>query len=50
MEEIRRQYEVLLDMGTLLELFPRMKGEWDLDKDRFIKEYKENLDLLGNIE
>ena len=50
MEEIRRQYEVLLDMGTLLELFPRMKGTWEEDKDRFTKEYKEYNDLLGSIE
>ncbi len=50
MEEIRRQYEVLLDMGTLLELFPRLTGDWEKDQKRFIAEYNENMNLLDNLE
>ena len=40
--EARKEYEVLLRGGDLLEMFPKLSGQWERDKKIFTKIYEEN--------
>ena len=43
---VKQDYDLLLESGDLKLLFPKAKGEWDLDKDQFTKIYNINQELL----
>lgn len=49
MDEAKKQYEYLLEIGDLQELFPSLSGIWEEDKDSFMEEFSQTDDLI-NIE
>lgn len=46
----RREYNVLLKNGILLELYPELIGNWLDDKDTFTKLYEANLYFTEPLE
>ena len=46
----KKQYNMLLKNGILLELYPELIGEWSLDKDTFTKLYEANLYFTEPLE
>lgn len=42
------QYNLFLESGDLFEIFPKMKGEWELDKKIFIPQWEANKEFLEN--
>jgi len=49
-KEIKKFYHVQLTSGDLLELYPKMTGEWEKDKDDYIREYMETQEILEHID
>lgn len=47
MSRFKKLYESMLESGELQEVFPLMKGNWEKDKKRFIKEQTELEELLS---
>ena len=45
-----QQYNIFKESGDLKEFFPKMKGEWALDKDRFIKSWVKTNQILEEAE
>lgn len=43
----RSEYQLLLDVGDLLELYPELSGNWELDKVRFMALWDANQDALN---
>lgn len=48
MEKYKELYDSFLESGELKRMVPGMKGDWEKDKTRFIKEQQKLEDLLGN--
>lgn len=46
----KTEYNMLLKNGILLELYPEMCGEWELDKDSFTKIHEANLFFTEPLE
>lgn len=46
--EIKSIYDVFLDNGDLLEMFPHFKGVWDQDRKEFSKQYEITEHLLDD--
>lgn len=46
----RGEYNVLLELGDLLVLYPELKGEWDLDKDVFTSMWEANKDVFKDLD
>lgn len=44
----KEQYEVLLEMGDLLIMFPGFTGEWEKDEKIFTSFYEANSKILDN--
>lgn len=49
-QEIKKEYDALLQSGDLKEMFPTMSGDWNKDKSEFTNLYSLNEDLFGNEE
>ena len=47
MERFRKLYDSMLDSGELSEVFPLMSGDWNKDKNKFIREQTELEELLN---
>jgi len=43
---IKEEYQKLLEAGDLENLFPSMKCNWEDDKQRFIKQWRINQEIL----
>lgn len=50
MQQIKKEYDLLLESGDLEMLFPRASGIWETDKKQFVLIYEENQKLLNNFE
>ncbi len=48
-KEAKIQYDTFLEVGDLQMLFPRATGDWNQDKEEFIKIYKDYKELLNTI-
>ena len=48
-KEIKSDYEKLLEIGDLQNLFPTMKCVWEEDKIRFAKQWKINQEILKKL-
>ena len=46
-KEAKKEYDLLLKTGELLEAFPFLTGEWQKDKEEFIESYLLNLDIIN---
>lgn len=46
----KKQYNMLLKNGILLELYEELEGNWELDKDSFTKLYEANLFFTEHLE
>ena len=49
-KEAQNHYNLLLDTGELLELFPKATQNWEEDKQFFIEYYNQNLKILEEFE
>lgn len=49
MKEAKKFYDSMLASGDLEILFPSMTGEWDKDKDKFIKQFNKTQNILNNL-
>ena len=49
-KEAQNHYNLLLDTGELLELFPKATKNWEEDKIFFIEYYNQNLKILEDFE
>mgnify|MGYP003650680768 CR=1 FL=1 len=45
----RSEYNMLADLGELLELYPNLTGIWEKDQDKFTSVWERNQEVLGNI-
>ena len=43
------EYNILLEMGELLEIYPDLSGEWVKDKDKFTSLWDENNNLFNSL-
>lgn len=48
-KEAEIQYNAFLENGDLEMLLPKAKGNWEEDKDRFIKVWEKTQELINNI-
>ena len=48
MNEIQKQYNLLLESGELKEMFPNFKGEWEKDRRAFTRHFEENERMLND--
>lgn len=48
--KVKDEYEVLLDSGELLELYPELSGSWAKDKKKFTKIWEQNIEAIKNID
>ena len=46
----RREYNILLDLGELNELYPNLTGIWEKDKKKFTSIWEQNQEILGGID
>ena len=46
----KKEYEVLLNNGELLEMYPELSGVWSKDKKRFTKIWEQNVEAIKNID
>lgn len=46
-KQFKKLYDSLLESGELLDMFPSMKGKWEVDKNRFVREQTELEELLN---
>ena len=44
----RSEYQLLSDMGDLLELYPELTGSWVKDKAKFMALWESNQDALNS--
>lgn len=42
-KQIKKEYDLMLKNGDLLEMFPHATGVWDKDKDFFIQMFNSNI-------
>lgn len=47
LEQAKKEYQSLLDSGSLDELFPMLTGDWEKDKDLFVDMFILNKDIFG---
>ena len=47
MNEIEKEYSLLLNSGELTQMFPTFSGEWDKDKKIFTKYFEENQKIFN---
>lgn len=47
---VRSEYDVLLDLGDLRELYPNLKGIWEKDKKDFTYIWEQKQAILGDID
>lgn len=52
MKEIKVQYDFFLENGDLKDLFPEVSftGEWEKDKSKFTKIWKDNQKFINNLD
>lgn len=46
----KKEYDYLLESGTLLELFPGLKGNWEKDKKFFVPNWERNVKAIKEID
>ncbi len=49
MKEVKKEYDAMLNSGDLEILFPDMTGNWEKDKNRFIRNYNKNQEILNKL-
>lgn len=47
MSRFKKLYESMLESGELSEVFPLMSGNWEKDKNRFVREQTELEELIN---
>jgi len=45
----RSEYNILLDLGELEELYPNLTGVWEQDKEKFIAIWEQNQIVLNEL-
>lgn len=46
----KEEYNVLLDGGELLEIYPELSGSWSKDKKIFTKIWEQNIKAIKNTD
>lgn len=46
----KEEYNVLLENGELLELYPELSGSWAKDKKKFTTIWEQNIEAIKNID
>lgn len=46
----RSEYNILLDLGELEELYPNLTGVWEQDKENFTFIWEQNQEILKSID
>jgi len=46
----KEEYNILLDKGELLEMYPELSGHWIKDRRKFTKIWKQNIEAIRNID
>ncbi len=46
----KNEYQVLLENGELLEMYPGLSGSWDKDKKRFTIIWEQNIEAIKDID
>lgn len=45
-----KEYNILLESGELLELYPELSGIWSKDNKKFTHMWEQNQDILMDLE
>ena len=48
MKKYKQLYECLLETEELHKMFPKLSGDWEQDKNKFIQ-YQQDLESLANV-
>ena len=48
--KVRNEYNVLLESGELLEMFPALSGLWAKDRARFTSAWERNIEAIKKID
>ncbi len=48
--KVKKEYDILLDNGELLIMFPELSGEWKKDKNSFISLWNKNTEAIKDID
>lgn len=48
--KVKKEYDVLLDSGELLEMYPELSGSWKKDKNKFTKIWEQNIKAIKDID
>ena len=46
----KKEYDVLLENGELLEMYPELSGSWSQDKNSFTVIWEQNIEAIKNID
>lgn len=50
MQLAKKEYNILLESGDLLDIFPELSGEWNSDKVIFEKVYSDYIKILNDMD
>lgn len=48
--KVKNEYNVLLQSGDLLELYPELSGSWPKDKKKFTLIWEQNVEAIKDID
>ena len=48
--KVKKEYDVLLENGELLEMYPELSGSWSKDKNKFTAIWEQNIEAIKNID
>lgn len=48
--KVKREYDVLLDSGELMEMYPGLSGLWKKDRDKFTRIWEQNIEAIRKID
>ena len=46
----KNEYNVLLESGELLEMYPELSGSWSKDKNKFTLIWEQNIEAIKDID
>ncbi len=48
--KVKTEYQVLLESGELLEMYPELSGSWEEDKTKFTTLWEQNSEAIRDID
>lgn len=48
--KVKKEYDVLLENGELLEMYPELSGSWEDDKNTFTSIWEQNVEAIKSMD